>query len=108
MLDTAQQRLPIPAAGPVAVRLRRFGEVGREVLRNPTTLVGLVIIVALLGMALLAPLLTVPNTPHAYQMPRDWGALNEPPGTPGHPLGTTATGGDVLYGVLWGARTSLR
>jgi peptide/nickel transport system permease protein len=41
-------------------------------------------------------------------MPRDWGALNAPPGTPGHPLGTTGTGGDVLYGVIWGARTSLR
>jgi peptide/nickel transport system permease protein len=109
MLDTStQHRLPIPAAAPVAVRLRRFGEVGREVLRNPTTVAGLVLVVALIGMALLAPLLTVPNTPHAYQMPRDWAALNVPPGTPGHPLGTTATGGDVLYGVLWGARTSLR
>jgi peptide/nickel transport system permease protein len=31
-----------------------------------------------------------------------------PPGTPGHPLGTTSEGGDVLYGVVWGARTSLR
>jgi peptide/nickel transport system permease protein len=109
MLDTsAQHRLPIPAAAPVAVRLRRFGEVAREVLRNPTTVAGLVVVVALIGMALLAPLLTVPNTPHAYQMPRDWRALNVPPGTPGHLLGTTATGGDVLYGVLWGARTSLR
>ena len=109
MLDTsAQHRLPFPATAPVVVRLRRFGEVGREVLRNPTTVAGLVVVVALIGMALLAPLLTVPNAPHAYQMPRDWGALNKPPGTPGHPLGTTATGGDVLYGVLWGARTSLR
>lgn len=107
MLDTsAQQRIPFPAAP--LVRLRRFGEVGREVLRNPTTVAGLVIIVALIGMALLAPILTVPNSPHAYQMPRDWGALNEPPGTPRHLLGTTGTGGDVLYGVLWGARTSLR
>lgn len=86
----------------------RFSEVSREVLRNPTTLLGLVMIVAMIGMAVFAPLLVEPNTPDAYQMPRDWGALNEPPGTPGHLLGTTQQGGDILYGVIWGARTSLR
>jgi peptide/nickel transport system permease protein len=59
-------------------------------------------------MAVFAPLLIEPNTPNPYQMPRDWGALNEPPGTPDHLLGTTQQGGDVLYGVIWGARTSLR
>ena len=42
-------------------------------------------------------------------MPRDWLQINAPPGTPGHPLGTTAQGGDVLDGVVWGAlATSLR
>jgi peptide/nickel transport system permease protein len=110
MVDTAarQPRLEAAASGPLAVRLRRAGELAREVLRNPTTLMGLIIILALLAMAMLAPIITEPNTPDAYQMPRDWGALNEPPGTPGHFFGTTATGGDVLYGVVWGARTSLR
>ena len=96
------------SSGPVAIRLRRFGEVSKEVLRNPTTTIGLVIIAGLGLMALLAPVITEANTPDAYQMPRDWGAVNKPPGTPGHLLGTTSTGGDVLYGVVWGARTSLR
>ncbi len=109
MVDTAARRPRLPAAsGPLAVRLRRAGELTREVLRNPTTLMGLIIIVTLIGLAFLAPVLTEPNRPDAYQMPRDWGATNAPPGTPGHLLGTTSTGGDVLYGVLWGARTSLR
>jgi peptide/nickel transport system permease protein len=90
------------------VRARRFAEVSREVLRNPTTVIGLVIIVLLISMAILAPVLTTPNVPDPYQMPRDWSARDEPPGTPGFPLGTTTTGGDVLYGVLWGARTSLQ
>ncbi len=92
----------------VRVRLRRFGELAGNVLSNPTTLAGLVVIVAMVGMALLAPWITEPNTPDPAQMPRDWGAIAEPPGTPGHPLGTTNTGGDVLYGIIWGARTSLR
>lgn len=109
MVDTAaRQPRPSSASGPLLVRIRRFAEVAREVLRNPTTVMGLVIIVGLIGMALLAPVITEANTPDAYQMPRDWGALNKPPGTPGHPFGTTATGGDVLYGVVWGSRTSLR
>jgi len=105
---SAPSRLPLPTHGPLAVRARRFAEVARQVLRNPTTVAGLVIIVALLAMAFLAPLLTTPNAPDPYQMPRDWTMRDVPPGTPGHPLGTTSTGGDVFYGVLWGARTSLQ
>jgi peptide/nickel transport system permease protein len=97
-----------PLTGALRTRARRFTEIAREVLRNPTTLIGLILIVAMIAMAIFAPLLIEPNTPDPYQMPRDWGALNEPPGTPGHVLGTTQQGGDVLYGVIWGARTSLR
>lgn len=90
------------------VRVRRMRETAGRVLSNPTTLGGLIIIVLMVGMALLAPWLVEPNTPNASQMPRDWGAIAVPPGSPGHLLGTTNTGGDVLYGVIWGARTSLR
>lgn len=90
------------------VRTRRLGSVVAEALKSPTALIGVVMITAFLLMALFAPLLMEPNIPDAYQMPRDWGALNEPPGTPGHVLGTTQEGGDVLYGIVWGSRTSLR
>lgn len=97
-----------PVAGGLRTRLTRFGELTKDVLGNPTTLIGVILIVAMIGMAVFAPLLIEANTPDPYQMPRDWGALNEPPGTPGHVLGTTQQGGDVLYGVIWGARISLR
>jgi peptide/nickel transport system permease protein len=80
----------------------------RDALRKPTTAIGVVVIVLLLGMAVFAPLLAEPNTPSAYQMPRDWTATDAPPGSPGHPLGTTADGGDILYGVIWGSRMSVR
>ena len=89
------------------VRLRRGREIAGSVLANPTTVIGLVIIILMIGMALLAPILVEPNSPDPYQMPRDWGSPRKPPGTPGHLLGTTNNGGDVLYGVIWGARTSL-
>jgi peptide/nickel transport system permease protein len=107
-VDTPPREPAAPLTGAFRTRARRFTELAREVLRNPTTLIGLILIVAMIGMAIFAPLLAEPNTPDPYQMPRDWGALNEPPGTPGHLLGTTQQGGDVLYGVIWGARTSLR
>ena len=108
MADIVQPRTVLPpASGALTVRLRRLGEVSVQTLRNPVTVIGLVIIVLMFAMAIFAPLLTTPNEPNPYQMPRDWTALNEPPGTPGHPLGTTAHGGDVLYGVIWGSRTSL-
>lgn len=104
---------PMPRVGPVPesafqTRMRRAREIIASILSNPTTVVGILLIVGMLAMAALAPLIAGTNTPDAYQMPRDWGALNAPPGTPGHPLGTTGNGGDVLYGVVWGARTSLR
>ena len=99
---------PILPESATRVRMRRQGEVLRALMSNPTTALGMIIIVALLGMAIFAPYLMPPNIPDPYQMPRDWGATRMPPGTPGHPLGTTNQGGDVLYGVVWGSRSSLQ
>jgi peptide/nickel transport system permease protein len=89
-------------------KARRIGDLSKTAFKSPTTTAGAIIIVLLVGMAILAPFLVDANKPDPYQMPRDWAAINEPPGTPGHLLGTTSEGGDVLYGVVWGARTSLR
>ncbi len=110
MLDVPR-RVPAvlpPFESAFRVRLRRSRELVGSVLSNPTTVIGLFIIAGMLLVAMLAPVITEANQPDPYQMPRDWGALNEPPGTPGHMLGTTNTGGDVFYGVVWGSRTSLR
>ena len=89
-------------------RAKRTGTLSRDALRKPTTAAGLVIILILLGMAVFAPWLAEPNVPDPYQMPRDWNLTDAPPGTPGHLLGTTSDGGDVLYGIIWGARLSVR
>jgi len=99
---------PAPGASAWRVRLARGRELTTEILRNPLTLGGAIVIVAFLALALLAPLLAEPNRPDPYQMPRDWQAIDVPPGTEGHVLGTTSTGGDVLYGIIWGSRKSLQ
>ena len=90
------------------VRLKRNLEILSNVLANPTTVLGLIIVILMLAMAIFAPIITEPNTPDPYQMTRDWKAARSAPLTPGHILGTTNRGGDVFYGVVWGARTSLK
>jgi peptide/nickel transport system permease protein len=90
------------------VKLRRRIEVGREVLSNPLTVIGLAIITGFLLMAAFAPLFAEPNQPDPYQSPRDWSNIDVPPGVAGHVLGTDSTGGDVLYGIIWGSRLSLQ
>ena len=90
------------------VKLSRFYGLLSRLCANPTTVIGLIIIGLMMLMAIFAPWITEANVPDAYQMPRDWGAVRKPPGTPGHLLGTTNEGGDVFYGVVWGSRTSLQ
>lgn len=90
------------------VKWKRRAEVGREVLRNPLTVIGLAIITFFLLMAIFAPVLAEPNQPDPYQSPRDWANIDSPPGVAGHVLGTDSTGGDVLYGIIWGSRLSLQ
>lgn len=91
----------------LAVRWERLKALFVQLMRNPLTLLGIVLVVAFILVALLVPYIMPAQGQNAYQMPRDWAAAREPPGTPGHPLGTTNTGGDVLYGILWGARLSI-
>jgi peptide/nickel transport system permease protein len=93
---------------PFRVKTRRLLGTTREVFSRGSTAVGATIIVLLLGMAIFAPLIVDENPRGAYQMPRDLSAVAAPPGTEGHPLGTTRLGGDVLYGIVWGARLSLQ
>jgi peptide/nickel transport system permease protein len=95
------------APGAMQTRYRRASDTIKMASRSPTTMVGVVILALILLMAIFAPFLVDANSPDSSQLPRDYAALNAPPGTPGHPLGTTSQGGDVLYGVVWGARTSV-
>ncbi|HWB89765.1 MAG TPA: ABC transporter permease [Acidimicrobiia bacterium] len=93
---------------PLKVKARRLWGTTTEVFSRGSTAFGAILIVLMLGMAIFAPLIVDVNPRGAYQMPRDLSAVAAPPGTEGHPLGTTRLGGDVLYGIVWGARLSLQ
>ena len=47
------------------------------------------------------------TSPNPYQMPRDWAARASRRERPAIRSAPRNNGGDVLYGVIWGARTSL-
>ena len=106
--STATAAIDMSNHSVMSVKWTRRKEVAREVFSNPLTVLGMVIIGAFFLMALLAPLLTEPNQPDAYQSPRDWANIDSPPGIDGHVLGTDSQGGDVLYGIIWGSRLSLQ
>jgi peptide/nickel transport system permease protein len=74
----------------------------RGVLRNPTLLFGLIVIVLMLLMAIFAPLLTAED-PTKLQM----GSRLRPP-TMQHWLGTDDLGRDIMARVMYGARVSLK
>ena len=73
----------------------------RAFLRNPGGLIGLVLLVAVVAVALLAPLLA-PVDP--WEMV---GAPFEPPFSPDLPLGSDTMGRDIASGLAHGARVSL-
>lgn len=104
---TMSVRNHFPNRRAVQVRLNRLRSLLEELMANPLTLLGMVIIAGFMLLALLAPEITPPAGQNPYQMPRDWGAARQPPLTSGHLFGTTTNGGDVLYGIVWGARLSI-
>lgn len=76
-------------------------EFWRRFRRSRAGVIGLSLVVLLVVVALAAPLLA-PRDPQTTSLV----TLN-PPGIPGHPLGTDNLGRDILSGVLWGSRVSL-
>lgn len=74
----------------------------RRLVRSPTAVVGLAILVTFVLTAAFAPLLS-PHDPTAQNLE----ARLSPPGTEGHVLGTDRLGRDILSRILYGSRLSL-
>jgi peptide/nickel transport system permease protein len=92
--------VPVPAAARAAA-VGGLAGFWRQFRRHRTGVFGLAVVVVLVLVALLAPWLA-PTDPFTTSR-----AALQPPGTPGHLLGTDHLGRDVLSGVIWGARVSL-
>ena len=82
----------------------------RQLVRNPLSLMGIIIIVFFIIIAILAPLIapTPEGNRDAYMIPRDgYSAMPQPPSDE-HIFGTTQGQYDIFYGVVWGTRTAFR
>jgi len=81
-----------------------------KLLKNPTSLTGIILLIAYAVVAVFAPLIApVPEKSRdAYMIPRD--GFKTQPSLPSeaHPLGTTEGQYDIFYGIVWGARTAFR
>lgn len=81
-----------------------------KLIRIPSSLVGMILLVVFVFVALAAPILApIPeNSRDPYMIPRDGFSTEPSPPSDEHTLGTTEGQYDILYGVIWGTRTAFR
>ena len=88
-------------ADPVAVQPRRRSRAWSKLRASPSALFGAALVLFFVAVALLAPLLPIPD-PAATS----WSAIRKPPSDL-HPFGTDELGRSVLSRMIWGAQASL-
>ncbi len=95
---TKQQ--PLTAGRPGGTRLGAAGRLGKAIVRDPKSLIGVVLLTLFILIAIFAPLIA-PYDPSAQQF--------LPMASPSshNLLGTTNTGQDILSQLIWGTRQSL-
>ncbi len=90
-------------------RLKEFLFSTRRFLKNPLTIIGLVIILGFTVIAIFAPLLAPPENPdNPYKIPHTGWKTEPSPPSKEHPLGTLPQQYDILYGIIWGTRSAFR
>ncbi len=109
---------------------RKPPSIARQLVSNPLSMTGFVILSLFAIIAIFAPVFAPPvaNSRDPMRIPRDgFGTVPQPPGTPWrlnppplpfwwkpltgldhwvHPFGVASGGYDIYYGVIWGTRTA--
>ncbi len=81
----------------------------KKLLKNPLSLIGVVLLVAFVFVAALAPILAPPPRPtEPYRIPRSGFKIEPQAPSVEHPFGTTEGQYDIYYAMIWGTRTALR
>jgi peptide/nickel transport system permease protein len=80
-----------------------------RIFRNPSAIIGVVLLFAFITIAVFAPYIAPPKFKHRpYMMPhKGYSMTPQPPGQ-GRIFGTTSGQYDIFYGVVWGTRTAFR
>ena len=102
-MNAVTDTVPVESVGgPEEPDRPRRGRLFRRLRRSPLAMAGFVVLCVAVLAALLAPVLAPYSPDHA-----DFEAVFQPPGSPGHILGTDSLGRDILSRILYGARASL-
>lgn len=90
-------------------RLKEFTFLMHRVLRNPSAVVGLIILFFFIAVALAAPYIAPPKYEHnPYKIPhKGFSTIPKPP-SENNIFGTTSGQYDIYYGVVWGTRTMFK
>jgi peptide/nickel transport system permease protein len=82
----------------------------KSLLKNPTSLIGIILLLTYVAIAIGAPWIAPPpqNSRDPYMIPRDGFATEPTPPSDEHRFGTTEGQYDIFYGVIWGTRTAFR
>ena len=87
-----------------------LGYVTKKLLKNPTAVIGIVLLLFFILVAIFAPQIApIPeNSRDPYMIPRD--GFRSEPSAPSeeHIFGTTEGQYDIFYGIVWGTRTAFR
>jgi len=107
-MATAQATTPTPALQSFKVAQKRFvvPKVVRQLLTNPLSLTGIILVVGFALIAIFAPVIAPPQNRDPFQIPRAGFSAEPQPPSPEHPFGTMEGQYDIFYGVIWGTRTA--
>ncbi|HEX9976668.1 MAG TPA: ABC transporter permease [Dehalococcoidales bacterium] len=80
----------------------------RQLVKNPLSLIGIVLITIFVVIAIFAPLIAPTPEGHGnpYLIPRDGYSATPQPPSEEHIFGTTQGQYDIFYGVIWGTRSA--
>jgi len=82
----------------------------KKLLTNPTSLIGIILLIGFFLVAVFAPQIAPPpeNARDTQMIPRDGFSTTPKPPSDAHIFGTTEGQYDIFYGVVWGTRTAFR
>jgi peptide/nickel transport system permease protein len=85
-------------------------KVVKRLVKNPTSMIGIVLLFAFIVIAVFAQQLAPPPpaSRDPYMIPRAGFATEPHPPSKDHPMGTTEGQYDIYYGIIWGTRTAFR
>ena len=90
-------------------RMRELKFTLRRIFKNPSAIIGFLLLLCFTAVAVFAPFIAPPKYQHnPYQMPHKGYSQTPKPPSKAHIFGTTSGQYDIFYGAVWGTRTAFK